>query len=248
MPLFVGHIDWNIAESCNMSCTSCSHAAPVAERSFLSVEQIERDLLALKPILRCHSNQLVGGEPLLNPNIVEIMRLMKRVRMDLGTVVITNGTLLPRMPEEFWQEMEYLSISVYPVLKPECLELAREKQKQYGFGLGERVFTEFHRQFRKEPNDGSHFATCHWKSDCYTVHDGAFYLCPQSVFFPHRFMGLEKGVDGLPLAGITEDKLNAFLHRTEPLIACRICMANEMKPAPWQESPRKQWLEESKAI
>lgn len=245
----LGHIDWNIAESCNMVCVSCSHAAPVAAPHFLSLETIERDLLALKPILRCHANQLVGGEPLLHKDIVEIMRLMKRIRMDAATVVITNATLLPRMAEEFWQELEYLSISVYPTLAPECLELAREKQKEYQFGLGERVFTEFHRQFRKEPNDGSHFATCHWKSDCYTVHEGHFYLCPQSAMFPKRFMvGVAENADGLPLLGITEESLNRFIHRTEPLAACRICMANEMKPAPWREAPRKEWLEISKSI
>lgn len=244
----LGHIDWNISEACNMACVSCSHAAPVAPAGFLSLDVIERDLLTLKPFLRCHANQLVGGEPLLHRDIVEIMRLMKRVRMDAATVVITNGTLLPRMEEEFWRELEYLSISVYPVLKAECLELAREKQKQYGFGLGERVFTEFHRQFRKEPNDGAHFSTCHWKSDCYTVHEGHFFLCPQSVFFNKRFLNEAAHIDGLSLDGITEEKLNAFLHRTEPLNACRICMANEMKPAPWREAPRKEWLEISKTI
>lgn len=244
----LGHIDWNIAESCNMACVSCSHAAPVALARFLSLEQIERDLMALKPVLRCHANQLVGGEPLLHKDIVEIMRLMKRIRLDVATVVITNATLLPRMAEDFWRELEYLSISVYPTLKPECLDLARVKQKQYGFGLGERVFTEFHRQFRKEPNDGSHFSECHWKSDCYTVHDGHFYLCPQSVFFTKRFMGLEAHSDGLTLEGITEDKLQAFLNRTEPLNACRICMANEMKPALWREAKRSEWLQVSKAI
>lgn len=244
----LGHLDWNIAESCNLACVSCSHAAPVAPAGFLTLAQIERDLEALKPVVRFHACQLVGGEPLLHGEIVEIMRLMKRVRLDAATVVITNGTLLPRMAEDFWRELEYLSISVYPVLKAECLELAREKQKQYGFGLGERVFTEFHRQFRKEPNDGSHFAACHWKSDCWTAHDGHFYLCPQSALFPKRFMGLAANVDGLPLAGLTEETLQAFIHRTEPLNACRICMANEMKPAPWREAPRKEWLEVSKAI
>lgn len=244
----LGHLDWNIAESCNLSCVSCSHASPVSPPHFLSLETIERDLLALKPVVKFSSCQLVGGEPTLHKDIVEIMRLMKRVRIDLSTVVITNATLLPRMSEDFWRELEYLSISVYPVLKAECLELAREKQKQYGFGLGERVSTEFHRQFRKEPNDGAHFTTCHWKSDCWTVHEGYYYLCPQSAFFPKRFMGMADNVDGLPLEGLTEEKFMAFINRREPLNACRICMANEMKPALWREAKRSEWLQVSKAI
>lgn len=242
----LGHCDLNLVLHCNMRCVNCSHAAPVADIWSMTLEMIARDLLALKPFLKLHSLNLVGGEPLLHKEIVEVMRLLKRIRIDESTTVITNGTLLPRMSDEFWRELEYLSISVYPGLNPECLELAREKQKKHRFGLGERVFTEFHRQFRKEPNDGAHFATCHWKSDCYTVHDGAFFLCPQSAFFPKRFMGLDEKVDGLPLLDVTEEKLAAFLNRTEPLNACRMCCANEMRPAPWQEAPRKEWEQESR--
>ena len=244
----IAHLDLNVVNHCNLSCVNCSHGSPAAVPYSMSLETIERDLTALKPFLKPHAVNLVGGEPTLHKQIVDIMRLTKRIRLDEATVVITNATLLPRMSEEFWQEVEYLSISVYPVLKPECLELAREKQEQYGFGLGERVFTEFHRQFRQEPNDGSHFQTCHWKSDCYTVHEGFFYLCPQGAFFPQRLIGIRAEGDGLALDGITEEKLRAFMGRTEPLNACRICMANEMKPAPWRESPRKDWLEASKTI
>lgn len=243
----IGHLDLNIVEHCNMTCVNCSHSAPAAKVWSMDLQTIERDLQALKPFLHVHNLNLVGGEPTLHKEIVDIMRLTKRIRLGVATVVITNATLLPRMAEEFWQELEYLSISAYPALKPECLELAREKQKQYAFGLGERVFTEFHRQFRQEPNDGSHFSTCHWKSDCFTVHEGFFYLCPQSAFFPQRFMSLPIGSDGLDLEGITESKLRAFMDRTEPLAACRICMANEMKPLPWKEAPRKEWLEQSRA-
>lgn len=244
----IGHLDLNVVTHCNMACVNCSHTSPAAAPWSMSLETIEHDLTALKPILHAQNVNVVGGEPTLHKQLVEIMRLLKRIRLDISTVVITNATLLPRMPEEFWQELEYLSISVYPALNARCLELAHEKQKQYGFGLGERIFTEFHRQFRKEPNDGSHFHNCHWKSNCFTVHEGYFHLCPQGAFMPERFMGLGAHTDGLTLEGITEDKLQAFLNRTEPLNACRMCMANEMKPAPWMEAKRSEWLQVSKAI
>lgn len=243
----IGHLDLNIVEHCNLSCVSCSHGSPAADVWSMSLESIERDLSALKPFLHCQSINVVGGEPTLHKRIVEILKIIKRIRMDVGTVVVTNGTLLHRMPEEFWKELEYLSISVYSALDKSNLVIAEEKQKQYGFGLGQREFTHFHRQFRKEPNDGSHFKDCHWKSDCYTVHEGHFYLCPQSAFFPKRFMGLAENTDGFPLEGATEEKLRAFTQRTEPLQTCRICIANEMKPAPWRESARKDWLEQSKS-
>lgn len=244
----LGHLDLNVVEHCNFSCVNCSHASPQAAPWFMPLDMIERDLLALKPFVNFRNLQLVGGEPLLHKELAEIMRLSKHIRIDSTLIVITNGSLLPRMPEEFFKELEYLQISVYPTLDRGIIQLAEDKAKQYGFGLGIREFTEFHRQFRKEPNDGQHFATCHWKSDCYTVHRGHFYLCPQSAFFPKNFMAAQDEIDGLQLTDLTEEKLKAFLNRAEPLHACKMCCANEMRPAPWREAKRKEWLTVSKEI
>lgn len=244
----LGHCDWNLVLHCNFSCQNCSHLSPLMKPWSMSVEEIERDLMALKSFLTLAHWNLVGGETLLAKNIVEVMRLLKRVRMDDSTVVITNGSLLPRMSEDFWKELEYLSISVYPKLDPKCIELAEAKSKEYGFGLGKTIVTDFHRQFKPIPDDGvKSFETCHWrKGHCDTIHCGHFFRCAQSTFFPHTLQGLPEHIDGLPLEGITEEKFQAFLDRTEPFNACRICMANEMRSKPWAEAKnRGEWLKES---
>lgn len=209
-------------------------------------ETLEDDLASLKPFVRFHKVQLVGGEPTLHKEIVQMIRVAKESGIAREVSVITNGKLLPRMPEEFWQAIDILQVSVYPILDRSVLAYARGKCAEYGKPYYDREFTEFHKQFRTEPNDGAHFATCHWREDCYTVHDGHFALCPQSLFFPKNFMGLDQFVDCLPLDGLTEEKFTAFLNRKEPLNACRICMANEMKSKPWAEANRSVWLEESK--
>jgi hypothetical protein len=204
----INHLDLNITEHCTHRCVSCSHASPILPPWSMPLEMIERDLDALKPILRCRNIQLVGGEPTLHKQIVDVMRLVKAI--NIGNLsVITNGSLLHRMPEEFWSELEYLQISIYPG-KDAHVDLAREKAAFFGFGLGETNFTEFHRQFKTIPDDGAKsFENCHWKSDCYTVHRGHFHLCPQSTFFPKAVMGLPDSIDGLPLEGITEEALRA---------------------------------------
>jgi GTP 3',8-cyclase len=235
----LGHCDIGASEHCTMACVSCSHAAPVAPRWNMEPEELARDLAHVAPFLRFHRLQMVGGEPTLNKKLPELMRVARASGVCREVMVITNGQLLKRMPEEFWQELDTLQLSIYPTLDPTTPDFAKEKCREHGKPFYSTVFTDFHKQFRKVPNDGAHFATCHWKSDCYTIHRGHFYLCPQSAFFPKNFMGLPDNVDGLPLEGITEEKLNAFLHRTEPLNACRICCANEMKSAPWSESKNK---------
>lgn len=244
----LGHLDVNVASGCNFGCVSCSHAAPANAHEFMSPEVLARDLSNLKTVVHFQRIQMVGGEPTLHKELPEMMRVARASGIANEVMVITNGSLLKRMPDEFWQELDTLQLSIYPNLAPDIPEFAEQKCAEFGKPFYSTRYTEFHRQFRDNPNDGAHFKDCHWKSDCYSCHNGRFHLCPQSIFFPKNFMGLEEGVDGLSLEGITDESFAAFLERKEPLNACRICMANEMKPRPWAEAKRSEWLERSKAV
>lgn len=245
MPIEILHLDCNIVEHCNFSCTACSHVSPLHKPWFMALEDFERDLLALKPILKVRNLNFVGGETLLHPKLLAFMRSAKRIRIDEQTHVITNGSLLHKMSEEFWQELEFLKVSVYAKLDKANLDLANAKAKQYGFGIEATEFKDFYLQLTA-PTDGKEsFAHCPWKMDCYTVHNGYFTLCPQSTFFPKTLMGLPQHTDGLALDGITEDTLRAFMGRTEPLKSCSICTGSKAKSIPWKESNRQNWIQEA---
>lgn len=244
----LGHLDCNVEIACNFRCVSCSHAAPFTKSSQMSPEELARDLANLSKVVHFHRIQMVGGEPTMHRDLPAMMRVARASGIANEVMVITNGKLLPTMGEDFWQTLDTLNLSVYPTLNPSIPEFARAKCAEYGKPFYQTVFNDFYQQLRATPNDGSHFGSCHWKSDCYTVHRGAFYLCPQSAFFPAKFQGLEATVDGLPLDGLTEDKFLAFLNRTEPLNACRVCMANELKSKPWAEAKTKEeWVAGSTA-
>lgn len=241
----LGHVDINCVTNCNLRCGNCSHAAPVNEPWSMTTEMLARDLGALRPIVHFHRLQMVGGEPTLHKNLVGLIEVARASGIAKDISVITNGKLLPRMTDDFWRAIDILQLSVYPVLDAAIVELAKAKCAEFGKPCYVTQFKEFHRQFRKTPNDGAHFRTCHWRKDCWSIHDSHFALCPQSLFFPKNFMGLDQFVDCLPLEGITEEKFSAFINRTEPLNACRICMANEMKSKPWGEAKREFWKEAS---
>lgn len=239
----LGHLDVNVEVACNARCCACSHASPFTKSQQMTPEVLARDLLNLSQVVHFQRIQMVGGEPTMHRKLPEMMHISRASGIANEVMVITNGRLLPKMPDDFWRTLDTLQLSIYPNLDPSIPEFARAKCAEYGKPFYSTVFTEFHQQLRAVPNDGEHFATCHWKSDCYSVHEGRFYLCPQSIFFPEKFMGLPAGVDGLPLEGITEAAFVSFLERKEPLNACRICMANEMKSKPWAEAKNKEeWV------
>lgn len=235
----LGHCDLSASLSCQKRCTDCSHISPLLKPWFLTPEGLARDLAALKDIVHFKVLQMVGGEPTLNKRLPELIQVAKASGVGDSVSVITNGELLPRMGDDFWQAIDWLQLSIYPTLTVEQIEFAKAKCAEFGKPFYSTVFTEFHQQFREPHNDGAHFATCHWRSSCWQVHDGHFGLCPQSLFMPKTFMGLDAFVDALPLDGVTAEKFEAFINRKEPLNACKMCMANELKSRPWSESTGK---------
>lgn len=243
----LGHCDISVSAGCNKSCRDCSHISPILKPWFLLPASLERDLAAIKPIVHFKVLQMVGGEPTLNPRLVECIHVARASGVANEVCVITNGELLERMTPEFWKAIDYLQLSIYPTLEEEMVSYARRKCEEHGKPFFSTRFTDFYQQFRSPMNNGDHFNGCHWRTECHQIHDGHFALCPQSLFMPKQFMGLPEFVDALPLEGLTEEKFLAFFNRTEPLNACRMCMANELKSKPWAEPSRKNWEAESRA-
>lgn len=207
---------------------------------------LERDLADLVPIIHARRFTLLGGEPLLHPDICGMLDVVRASGISDEVNVTTNGRLLPRMPEDFWKRVQHLFLSVYPNLPESVVELARDHCKKYGVKLEMARWTEFFLQFKPKPDDGMEsFKMCQWKS-CFTVHDGHFYLCAQSAFFTDRFMSLPQNVDGLALPGLTEQALRDYMNRTTPFVACSICSAQATKVKWFQPKDEQEWMTTSR--
>lgn len=203
-----------------------------------------RDLESILPLLSFDTVYLVGGEPTLHRKLPEFLDLALASGICKRVGVITNGRLLPKMTDDFWKRLGVLRLSIYPGLDPAISELCKQKAEQFGFSFEPHGFTDFYKQFKAVPDDGIEtFRNCPWKTTCYTVHEGHFYLCPQSVFFPKLFMGQIADIDGLPLDNIDEERLTTFINRVVPLTACQICSGGHGETTPWREAKTKaEWI------
>lgn len=142
-----------LSDRCNYRCVFCSH-------DFNTCRNRDIPLGFLKECVKVFASlggekvAYTGGEPLIFPHLLDIMRLSKS--LGLKNAITTNGSMLPSQPAEFYALADSLNISV-PSFVPE--EYSRLTSSEYspadiihsaikaaGHGLRVKINTVFARQ------------------------------------------------------------------------------------------------------
>lgn len=245
------HLETNITTSCQNCCVGCNHFIPMQQPSFLSPEVIAKDLNKLSKLAHAKRYALLGGEPLLHPNIVKILNTAKKSGIADKVEVITNGMKLKDMTEPFWKAVDYLTVTMYPgKLSDEDMQLIYDKTAENGITL-ELKPAEFTALMHKHPSDTDtamrRYIHCWYKTYCFVVDNGYFYRCCTSPFIPELILGMPKETDGIALEELTEAQLDHFINQTESIpVSCKVCASNTGREIGWRETTRGQWLDESK--
>jgi organic radical activating enzyme len=111
----LGEIDIPVVQHCNLNCASCDHFAPLSKEHFFDLKQYKKVLTQLKKILgdkKVFRFNLMGGEPLLHPDLLEFCRITRQMFEDSGIFVTTNGILLQQQSEEWKNEMQLLNVTI----------------------------------------------------------------------------------------------------------------------------------------
>lgn len=252
-------LDVHVTDHCNLSCASCNHFAPIAEERYLDLESYERDLGLLARLDGADGYFgavfLMGGEPLLHPEIADIVALTRRYLPTTELYVSTNGLLLAAMPPEFWRACKEAGATVlltrYPIgLDHDGLVALAKERGVRALAQGQQPFS-----FRRTPLDpagaqdpSNNFIHCPSGGYCLQLRDGRIYPCHRSAYMQAlnaRFatsFAHEAG-DFLELADVGGvDGIDAF--RRSPKPACRYCAFGEIEEIPWSRScgSRDEWL------
>ncbi|MFH8812428.1 radical SAM protein [Streptomyces hygroscopicus] len=245
----------NVAHHCNLGCASCSHLSPVFRRSLIATETAARDLSLLARSFRARFVKVLGGEPLLHPELVPLLGLVRDSGIAPHTTVCTNGLLLPRMRDNFWAAVDEVEISVYPdrELPEEKMAGVRAYADKHGVRLTLAYYSHFRYSYaeRGTEDDGlvRHiYDTCQiahvWR--CHTLYEGHFFKCPQSVFLPQVLEGAgDPMADGLRLSDAPDfpERLLAYLRSPKPLRACRNCLGSAGLRMAHQQRNRRDFRE-----
>ena len=256
-------VEVNVTEHCNLSCYGCNHASPLLAEEFLAVDAFIADFEALGEVFHSDELRLVGGEPLLHPQLPRILAEVKRIGVADRIVLYTNGVLLHRMPPDAWERLDEIRVSAYPgVTRRFSDEDCAASAERYGVQLEVTYIGQFRQTLLNQRiEDGelvaSIYRDCKEKGEwsCHILRHGKFYKCPIAAVTGERLRMLgiefhENPGDAVQVAGnpnLRED-LRRYLADERPLAACAYCLGTSGPSVPHRQMNRAAkiyWLQES---
>jgi organic radical activating enzyme len=246
-----------VAQHCNLSCRACSHLSPLLSKDFADPETLRSDLKTMAKYYHTKYTQLLGGEPLLHPNILSIIAVVRESGISDHVGVWTNGLLLWKMSDEFWKAVDGVTVSVYPgkEMTPKQVRTCHKKARRHGTILWMSIADEF-RQSHSEVGTQDIslikklYRTCLRKR--HTIEKGFFFKCPSSVFLPRvlntKFRSPQ--IDGIKIVDSPSfrEELRTYLESPHPLASCKHCLGSVGKKISHSQVRRSVWrqLQESK--
>ena len=239
----------NITSTCTNRCICCDHYSPLQEAWFVDPEKLEADLRAASRLLHAGDYRLIGGEPTLHPQILEILDIARASRVADTVSVWTNGMRLEKMAQAFWKKVDGIAVTVYPKLGNERLDWIKERCEEACVSLRIVQHPHFNRTFSQGEMSQAEalemYARCIYRS-CNEYDNGWFYHCNNARFISSLVMGMEEGTDGINLHTASEEEFRAYLEdKTHPFESCKRCVQTKLIPVEWREVGRSDWYEES---
>jgi len=222
----------------------------VCEPYWVKKESLYKDLCNLSPILHVDTFVLLGGEPLLHPDVLEMAEMARDTGIGDKVAIVTNGMLLDKQPEQFWTTFDEVRFSDYGKVSLEQKERWSGLAKKYNVKLKTISVKEFYKPFTHGKLSAEKamesWVSCTDRYHCATVQDGFYYLCPRSWQVPDKLLHIDPTTDGIAIEGLTEDGLVAF--RNKMPMSCSYCVqphTNGVVFEKWRECSRADWMKES---
>jgi len=234
MELF--YLEVNLVDHCNLNCKGCTHFSPLSEQEFADFDVFEKDLLRLSQLFdNIATLRLLGGEPLLHPDLLKFIITSRSVFPNSQICLVTNGTLLSKQKDEFWNTCQQNNILIQVTRYPINLDIpiieATAERFQSKLEVSDKI-SEFYKFINLSGNSPPEiaFRQCKKMGRCTTLRDGKIYACwfpPLVDIFNNYFsekIPVEKG-NHIDIHGnINGSSILEFLSHPTPM--CRWCLTD----------------------
>lgn len=241
------HGETNVTLACQNKCVACNHFIPVQNAWFVEPKDFQGDLEVASKIVHFERYNLVGGEPMLHPRLMELLHILKGSGIADTIEITSNGQAIEKMPDEFFQILDELIITPYK-LTDRQVQYTKDKCAEFDLALQWHpvIFTEV--AYSRKANEADahrRYKNCWYNVNRHVIDGGYFYRCCTAPFIPEIMLGLNKEHDGIALEGLTEQRLAEYLAQDETPAACYVCASNCGQRLEWREVSRKDWFKES---
>ena len=206
--LTINQLECHICHACNLTCEGCSDFTNHGHSEIIPPDTLEKWFSLWNERIYQKTFALLGGEPLLNPNLIEILYLTQRMwprRTGDSLELVTNGLLIHKWPNlgKILKDTNFrLSISIHG--SSDNIEYKKRMKKN--LDVVNRWIGEYKTKVSMEPSVGNWrkiykgFGTtsepyedgnqeeswdnCHCEQDCFQLHEKNLYKCPPIAYLP----------------------------------------------------------------
>lgn len=247
------YLETHLVDHCNLNCKGCGHFAPLSKVKFTDLNVFKKDFLRLRELFYNILNiRLMGGEPLLHPDILNFLEVARSTFPDSKISLVTNGILLINQSDAFWEKCAdndiIIDITRYPIkLDSEAIEQTG-KHFNVKFKEGWTV-THFEKYINMAGESDPILAFRHCQSiyKCIFLHDGKIYICrlPALIHIFNEYFKKKIPVCDKDYIDIHEDVSGSDIWEllNHPTPFCRWCLV-EWPNFEWGISKRKlsEWI------
>jgi molybdenum cofactor biosynthesis enzyme MoaA len=230
----ISYVETHLTDHCNLNCKGCGHFSPLAPETFADLRTFEKDLQELSAKLTFGTFRLMGGEPLLHPEIVGFTKAARKYLPDAEIAIVTNGIKLPQMDETFWHALKEnnvkIHLSKYPTL-PDFTALL--KSKNVVFEVTD--YSYFSQALNFEGNFDIIASHKNCKINiCHNLRSSKLYACPliYAGYFSNDIT-LPEPIDFYKLTGAEIKKA-----LEKPQIACKYCDTYNPRIFKWERNDK----------
>ena len=239
----------HVAEHCNLNCKNCSMFCGLVETcDFPCYQEFEEGIKQLKNFFpHIKKFRIIGGEPLLNPELDKYIRLIRNVYPYTDIRLISNGILVTKMSDQLIQtiidnDVTFI-VTQYISLKHSIDEINRFLSKTGIRYIVTEAVLEFQKIYNAlgDSDIDENFYRCHWKGSCATMYGTKIATCyvPFVIhYFSDKFnLAIEEtGKIDLMEEGLTAQEIIKRMHT--PFDMCRYC-APKGNWTEWERLPDK---------
>lgn len=239
------YMELHVTDNCNLKCKACTHFSNVSKtNNFVDARILQIRLERLKYLFTIDTIRLLGGEPLLHPDIINVLKIARLSLPCSHIELVTNGLLLNKMSDDFFKTCQQNNIKIF-ISSYSVLKNKEELEKHLllfniKYEFSPMIFS-FSANLNPKGNSEKKetFKRCvHTK--CKILKEDKFYICPICAYI-YKYNGyfnknIPEGKGINIFTNSTKQILNYFNNAEE---TCKYC-TNDTKYVDWRSSSNPQ--------